>query len=102
MRRCVLPCCVSSGVHTLLCVVLSNGCKHTNLIFFHSFSVSGHRGMDQLVFGLEDVMRGCEMGLRSILSNDWGLLYAVDEMKKAGKLPSTSCVCVCVCVCICV
>ena len=56
--------------------------------------------MDQLVFGLEDVMRGCEMGLRSILSNDWGLLYAVDEMKKAGKLPSTSCVCVCVCVCI--
>ena len=54
--------------------------------------------MDQLVFGLEDVMRGCEMGLRSILSNDWGLLYAVDEMKKAGKLPSTSTTRVCVCV----
>jgi hypothetical protein len=51
-------------------------------------AVSGHRGMDQVVFALEDVMRGCEMGLRSILTNDWGLLWAVDEMKKQGKLPS--------------
>lgn len=25
-------------------------------------SVSGHRGMDQLVFALEDVMRGVELG----------------------------------------
>ena len=51
-------------------------------------SVSGHRGMDQVVFALEDVMRGCEMGLRSILTNDWGTLWAVDEMKRAGLLPA--------------
>jgi len=51
-------------------------------------AVSGHRGMDQVVFALEDVLRGCEMGLRSILTNDWGLLWAVDEMKKQGQLPS--------------
>ena len=51
--------------------------------------VSGHRGMDQLVFALEDVMRGCDRGLRSILTNDWGLLWAIDEMKTQGKLPST-------------
>lgn len=38
-------------------------------------AVSGHRGMDQVVFGLEDVMRGCDLGLRSILTNDWGLLW---------------------------
>ena len=50
-------------------------------------AVSGHRGMDQVVFALEDVMRGCEMGLRSILTNDWGTLWAVDEMKKEGLLP---------------
>ena len=51
-------------------------------------AVSGHRGMDQVVFALEDVMRGVDMGLRSILVNDWGLLWAIDEMKKQGKLPS--------------
>jgi hypothetical protein len=51
-------------------------------------AVSGHRGMDQLIFALEDVMRGCDYGLRSILTNDWGLLWAIDEMKKQNKLPS--------------
>ena len=49
-------------------------------------SVSGHRGMDQLILGLEDIMRGCENGLRSILVNDWGLLWAVNEMKAAWPL----------------
>lgn len=51
-------------------------------------AVSGHRGVDQLVFALEDVMRGVDLGLRSILTNDWGLLHVINAMKAAGKLPS--------------
>jgi len=46
-----------------------------------------HRGMDQVVYALEDIKRGCELGLRSILVADIGLLWAVNEMKKAGELP---------------
>jgi len=46
------------------------------------------RGADQLVYGLEDLRRGCELGLRSVLVADEGLLWVAGEMKKAGKLPS--------------
>jgi hypothetical protein len=46
-----------------------------------------HRGMDQLVFAIEDVKRACKLGMRSILIADEGLLWIVNEMKKAGQLP---------------
>jgi hypothetical protein len=47
----------------------------------------GLRGMDQLRYGLEDVKRGCDLGLRGILLADLGLLWLVDEAKRAGELP---------------
>lgn len=46
------------------------------------------RGMDQVVYALEDVKRACELGIRGILVADEGLLWIVDEMKKAGELPA--------------
>jgi Peptidase family U32 len=48
----------------------------------------GLRGMDQIVFALEDIRRGCDLGLRGVLVADLGLLWTIKEMKKAGKLPS--------------
>lgn len=51
-------------------------------------SSGGHRGADQLLFALEDIYRACDIGLRSILVNDIGLLQVVGELVKSGKLPS--------------
>lgn len=45
------------------------------------------RGMDQVVYGAEDIRRGCALGIRSVLVADEGLLFLVNEMKKAGELP---------------
>lgn len=46
------------------------------------------RGMDQLVFATEDVVRACALGVRSILVADEGLLWLVNQMKCEGKLPA--------------
>lgn len=46
------------------------------------------QGMDQLVYGIEDVKRACDFGIRSILVADEGLLWLINEFKKAGELPS--------------
>ena len=46
-----------------------------------------HRGADQLVYAVEDVKRGCELGIRSVLPADLGLIWVLNEMKKAGQLP---------------
>src|SRR5215218_578192 len=46
------------------------------------------RGADQLVYGVEDVLRGCELGVRSILVADSGLLWVLGRMKRAGDLPA--------------
>lgn len=46
------------------------------------------RGADQLVFAIEDIKHGCELGIRGVLVTDEGLLWTVNEMKKAGELPS--------------
>lgn len=46
------------------------------------------RGMDQVVYAAEDVVRACRLGIRSILVADEGLLWLVDQMKKTGDLPS--------------
>ena len=45
------------------------------------------RGADQLAYGIEDVLRGCQLGVRSILVADTGQLWVLGEMKRAGDLP---------------
>jgi len=47
-----------------------------------------HRGMEQLVYAVEDVRRACGLGLRSVLVADEGLLWVLGEMKKGGELPA--------------
>jgi hypothetical protein len=46
-----------------------------------------HEGVDQLVFALEDIRRGAALGVRGILVVDEGLLWVVNEAKKAGLVP---------------
>lgn len=45
------------------------------------------RGMDQVVYATEDVSRAAQLGIRSVLVADEGLLWLVNEMRKAGELP---------------
>jgi peptidase U32-like protein len=47
-----------------------------------------HRGADQLVYAIEDIRRGCDLGVRGVLVADLGLLHVVQEMKRAGRLPA--------------
>ena len=47
-----------------------------------------HRGMEQLVYAIEDIRRACGLGIRGVLVADAGLLWVVNEMKKAGELPA--------------
>ena len=47
-----------------------------------------HRGMEQLVYAVEDIKRACSLGIRSVLVADEGLLWVAGEMKKAGELPA--------------
>jgi hypothetical protein len=46
-----------------------------------------HRGADQLVYAIEDVRRACDLGIRSILPADLGLIWVLNEMKQKGELP---------------
>lgn len=46
------------------------------------------RGMDQVVYAVEDIRRGCALGIRSVLVADEGLLWLANEMKTAGELPA--------------
>lgn len=46
------------------------------------------RGLDEVVYATEDIIRGCELGLRSVLVADEGQLWLVNEMKQAGELPA--------------
>ena len=45
------------------------------------------RGMEQVVYALEDVRRACDLGIRSVLVADEGLLWLVTRMREAGELP---------------
>jgi Peptidase family U32 len=45
------------------------------------------RGTEQLVYAIEDVRRGCELGVRSILVADIGQLWILGRMKRDGELP---------------
>ncbi len=45
------------------------------------------RGMEQVLRAIEDIKRGYDLGCRGFLAYDEGMLYVVNEMRKAGKLP---------------
>lgn len=47
-----------------------------------------HTGMDQLVYAFEDIVRGVEAGIRSILVADEGLLWLVNQARQRGLLPA--------------
>lgn len=49
---------------------------------------SSLRGADQLAYGIDDVLHGVSLGLRSILVADLGQLQIFGEMKKRGDLPA--------------
>lgn len=46
------------------------------------------RGQNQVVACLEDAVRAAEHGFRSVLVSDIGVLFAFDELRKAGGLPA--------------
>jgi hypothetical protein len=50
------------------------------------------RGADQLVYAVEDVRRACALGIRGVLVADVGLIWILNEMKRAGELPADLCV----------
>ena len=48
---------------------------------------SSLRGADQLAYGIEDVLHGVRLGLKSILVADLGQLQILGKMKRSGDLP---------------
>lgn len=46
-----------------------------------------HEGADQLVYAMEDLKRGANLGLRGALVADEGLLLLTKKMKEHGQLP---------------
>ena len=46
------------------------------------------RGQEQIVRAIEDVKRIADLGIRGALVYDEGLLWVLDEMRKAGELPA--------------
>ncbi|HEV3139393.1 MAG TPA: U32 family peptidase [Vicinamibacterales bacterium] len=49
---------------------------------------SSLRGADQLAYGIDDVRRAAELGIRSVLVADVGQLMVLGKMKAAGDLPA--------------
>lgn len=45
------------------------------------------RGADQLVYAIEDVRRAVDLGIRSVLVADEGLLWVLGEMRREAALP---------------
>lgn len=46
-----------------------------------------HLGMDQLTYAYNDVERACELGIRSVLPADEGLIWLVNQARQRGLLP---------------
>lgn len=46
------------------------------------------RGTEQLVYCLEDIRRAAELGIRSVLVTDLGVLRVAAKMRSAGELPA--------------
>jgi hypothetical protein len=47
-----------------------------------------HRGMEQLIYAVEDIKRAAALGIRSVLIADEGLLWVASEMRRKGELPA--------------
>ena len=45
------------------------------------------RGSDQLVHAIEDIKRGIQLGIKSFLVSDEGLLWVLNDMRKEGEIP---------------
>lgn len=45
------------------------------------------RGVENLVYAVEDIKRALEFGIRAFVIYDEGLLWVLTEMKKAGEIP---------------
>lgn len=75
-------------------VSLFTGPRGTWDISAQPFTSSGksigarYEGMDQLVYALEDIRHGCDLGIRSVLVVDEGLLSLAGEAKRRGHLPA--------------
>jgi hypothetical protein len=50
---------------------------------------SHQRGVEQLVAAVDDVRYACDLGIRSVLVGDLGLVTVLHAMKTAGELPSS-------------
>ena len=48
------------------------------------------RGMDQILYSIENVRRAADAGIRSFLVADEGLLWILNEMRRNGELPKES------------
>lgn len=46
------------------------------------------RGADQLRYSLDDIFRAVDLGIRSVLLADVGLIKMVNDLRKSGDLPS--------------
>ena len=46
-----------------------------------------HMGMDQLMYAFEDVLRGIDCGIRSILVADEGLTWLIGQAREKGVIP---------------
>jgi hypothetical protein len=46
-----------------------------------------HMGMDQLVYAFSDVERAVQLGVRSVLIADEGLLWLINQARQRGMLP---------------
>jgi hypothetical protein len=47
-----------------------------------------HMGMDQLLYAFSDVQRAVELGVRSVLVADEGLLWLINQARQRGLLPT--------------
>ena len=46
------------------------------------------RGADQIRYSLDDVFRACDLGIRSFLIADLGLIQIIKQLRNTGDLPS--------------
>ncbi|MFN3233819.1 MAG: peptidase [Gammaproteobacteria bacterium] len=74
-------------------LVMSIGPRATNDIGAFSFTENGkrvgyrNRGMENIIYALEEVQRGIELGVRGFLLYDEGLLYLLNKMREKDVLP---------------
>ncbi len=46
------------------------------------------RGAEQIRYSLDDVFRACDLGIRSFLIADMGLIQVIKQLREKGELPS--------------